>query len=132
MKTYKDFITEMNEMGSKSSFGAVTQGSIYKGGPSIGWLSTNKNPAAGFVIYELNANDLKWFKDEKVSTENILRVATDQVTTVLKFNFKKQRVTFFDQETYLNTDKISWEKRSYIWKTLIIVDNPAARKAFNV
>ncbi len=136
MKTYQDIVTEgaqsvkAGKVEFRDAKGSTARMRGYKGEP-IGWFSTNLNPA-GFALYPLDETDKWWFKSQKQSTENVFRVATDISTNLVKINLAKNRVTFFDDETYVNTDKITWEKRSYTWKILAIDATQRAYDALNV
>lgn len=135
MKTYEQLVTEgaQSVKAGKVEFrdAGHTTSDVrgYKGEP-IGWFSTNQNPG-GFVVFPLDATDLAWFKEQGESTKNVFRIATDIQTNLVKMNLAKNRVTFFDNETYMNTDKITWEKRSYTWN-LFIDATTRAYDAFNV
>lgn len=113
-----------------SSDSLVHQVSSYKG-KRIAWFSNKYNRAAGWNVFALDSSDLKWFKDQGESTKNVFRVATDKGTTLVKINLTTARMLWFDNETYMNTDKISWQKRWMSWETFIIDRTTYAFAAFN-
>jgi len=114
---------------------SVSDGSIYdpaKGryGKPIAWFATNKNKL-GFWVYKLDKADLAWLKNSKESTKNVYRVVSDENhTNIMKIDMKKGKVVFFDNKKYEDTDKISWEKQSYIYKMSTVTQEGA--KIFGV
>lgn len=102
----------------------------YKGSP-IGWFANKTNMAVGWAVYPLDKADLAWFKAEKESTDNVFRVASEKGTSLVKINLKSNRMKWFDNKTYTETDKISWDKQWYSWDRMIIDNNARALKAFN-
>jgi len=109
---------------------ATSQVASYKG-KTIGWFRTKINMANGWSIYPLDSKDIRWFKSQKEPTKNVFRVATDKGTTLVKINLTTARMLWFDNDTYMNTDKISWEKRWVTWEELYIDSTTYAFAAFN-
>ena len=111
--------------------GKTDKMSTYSGSDPIGWFSNKHNKAVGWAIYPLDKGDLKWFKDSKESTDMVFRVASDKGTSIVKINLKSNRILWFDNAKYVDTDKITWEKRWWAWDTLLIDNNTRAMNAFN-
>lgn len=140
LQSFSQFTNELNEAitvdGNKVQFrekGRDTGPTLgYTEDTPIGWYSNRYNPAAGFVIYPMSKADKAWFKSQNESTAGVFRMATDNQTTLIKVDFVANKITHFNTKKYEETDKITWEKRKYVWKEFFIDNNARAFKAFNV
>jgi len=83
----------------------------------IGWFSNKYNIAEGWSICELDQNDKEWLKSQNIELKNIFRITSEKNTTIALFDFEKYKVAFFDNNFYLKTDKIKFEK-FYTWDRL--------------
>lgn len=75
----------------------------------IGWFC-NKYNTGGWTVSTMSDFDVEWFKSQDVSIENVFRIASDNGMSIAKFDFERGRVAFFDNEFYVNTDKIKFER----------------------
>lgn len=135
MKTLNNILFEKvkikaGKVSIRQDSGNPYQVKSYKG-KRIAWFSNKYNRAAGWSVFALDSSDLKWFKDQGESTKNVFRVATDRGTTLVKINLTTARMLWFDNDTYINTDKISWEKQWVSWEHFIIDRTTYAFAAFN-
>lgn len=93
--------------------------------PIIAWFSNKHNQAAGWGIYAPDADDKAWFKSKGESLKNVFRVATDQTTSLVRFNFKGGTVAWFDNEHLLDTDEIRFMKATPYSKVILTKDQRA-------
>ena len=84
------------------------------------------------LVTPLTDADIHWFKEQNYPTKNVFRYYTDKGTNVFMLDLVKGKVKWFDNEAYENTDKITFEKRFYKYKLLIIDNTPKAWTAFNL
>lgn len=94
----------------------------------IGWFTTKHNSAAGWTVFPLDTDDIAWFKQQKEPMKNVFRVATDQSTSIIKFNFATGTYAFLDNEYLLDTDKIKFQKFSPYTKFILTKDNRANKE----
>lgn len=74
-------------------------------GEVIGWFATTFVPF-GFYVYSLESWETEWLTNRGIDCTNVRRVCTDKRnTTLVRFNFEKGRVFFFDNEHYEATDE---------------------------
>jgi len=116
MQNFREFITEQSSKVTFEDEGSYHNDTVLKNQNPIGWFATKMNAAAGWLIFELDSADKKWFAEQKKSTKDVFRIATDKQTNLVKIDFKKAKVLWFDNEKYEKTDKISWEKN---WNAIL-------------
>ncbi|MDB4461711.1 hypothetical protein N9043_02025 [bacterium] len=75
---------------------------------TIGWFSNRHNPAAGWIVTELQDYDFVWLKAEGIDTTNVRRVYTtdrDFNTSIVKFNLETGYYAFLDNEYHDKKNK---------------------------
>ena len=90
----------------------------------VGWFATKYNMAYGWVIQE--ASDL----DKKEFGKDVFRIYSDKGTSIAKFDLKKGKVYYLDNEAY-EEGKIKFE-RPFMYDRLLIDNNKKAFKAFGI
>jgi hypothetical protein len=134
MKTYKEHLNEKSKrvwQTPSDSKNIPWEFKGYKHGgqnPIIGWFSNKHNQASGWGIYALDKNDRAWLKDKKVPTKGLFRVATDQTTSIVRFNFKTGTVAWLDNEHLMDTDEIKFQKATPYSKVILTKDKRANKE----
>lgn len=91
----------------------------------VGWFATKHNIAEGYVIQEIDSYSKKEFGKDS------FRVFWSKGTTIVKFDLKKGKVFFIDNDHYKETDKVKWQ-RGMAYHRLFIDNNNPSFKAFNI
>lgn len=138
MKTLNDFLNEakvklkVDKVHVREARHPETQNDTsYKGEKPIGWFANKHNMAEGWVIFPMDAHDKKWFKEKKEKRDMVFRVANRRNTTLVQINLKTNRMRWFDNAKYVETDDIHWDKQWYTWDRLVIDNTSRAFDYFN-
>lgn len=128
MKTFQQYVNEAYKrvwQTPSDSKNTPWQPNGYKNpsNPIIGWFSNKHNPAGGWGVFALDKHDKAWFKQKKVSTKNVFRVATDSNTSIVRFNFKTGTVAWLDNDHLLDTDEIKFQKATAYQKFILTKDD---------
>ena len=91
----------------------------------VGWFATKANIAEGYVITIPDSEDKKEFGKE------VFRIYWSKGTTIVKFDLKKGKVYFLDNNYYEENNKVKWQS-PISYQRFFVDNNKDSFKAFKI